>query len=212
MTYTKSIISDYITLRVSELTEYEMRGTREFVWDVPNVWYANQRSNVCTVEMQAGLIRGEVGNIPTSEQLQAETVTPIVPDDTLEDDITDSIVEGHPEFVAAGDTVTVNNFIRAGAVVYYNNGAQNAADTISQKSPLGIGHSPNGQDDKGLLIQSCGKLLVTARPHQIRLSVETLEGVDVEGFVHSACFTLRFDYYDSDDVAREMHKEMEHML
>ena len=208
MTYTKNIISDYVTLRLASAREVE-DGC--IVWEVPNVWYANQRSNVCTVELQTGLV---VGNgFAKSSLLQADTVTPIVPDGTLEDDITDSIVEGHPEFVAAGDPVNVTaNLIDGGLIVYYENGAQNAADVASQKSPLGIGHSPTGNDVDGFLMQSCGKLLVTARPHQIRLKVEDLEGVDYSNNLEYGVFTLRFDYYDSDDVAREMHKEMEHML
>ena len=209
MTYTKNIISDYVTLRLASAREV---GDGGIVWEVPNVWYANQRSNVCTVELQAGLVVGE-WTFAKSSLLQADTVTPIVPDGTLEDDITDSIVEGHPEFVAAGDPVNVNaNLVDGGLIVYYENGAQNASDVASQKSPLGIGHSPTGKDTDGFLMQSCGKLLVTARPHQIRLKFEDLQGDDYSDSIDYGVFTLRFDYYDSDDVAREMHKEMEHML
>jgi len=197
MTYTKNIISDYVTLRN---TGSVLIG-KELVWEIPNVWYSNQRSNVCTVDLQTGLITG-TGGAKSADVLQAETITPIAPTD-------------NNTFGAEGDPVDVKsvNLVEDGLIVYYGNGAQNSTEVAPEgRSPLCIGHSPSGDESKGVLLQSCGKLLVNARPQQIRLSFENMDGRDVKDDLSSVCFTLRFDYYDSDDVAREMHKEMAHML
>lgn len=163
MTYNKNIISDYITLTVRDSTADVSAGVRS--WAIPDNWYSNQRSKVCTVTLVFG-----------------------------------------NAVMAAADTEFGEE--DRGINLCYLNGAQNSMTIDGCNSMLANGYSYSG--DNRYKLESCGSLLVTARPCQIRMKYSDYDG-DGETPLFSE-ITLRYDYYDSTEISQGFHEEFTNVL